>query len=44
MNEIFGYCGWDFAARGIMSFRGARMYALDATSIEWSSALGLGIC
>lgn len=32
------------AARGIMSFREVSMSASDATSIEWSSALALGIC
>lgn len=45
MNEIFGYCGWDFGgARGIMSFRRVSTSALGATSIEWSFALALGIC
>lgn len=32
------------AAHGIMSFREVSTSALDATSIEWSSASGLGIC
>lgn len=44
MNEIFGYCGWDFGGARNNEFQRARMSALDATSIEWYFALGLGIC
>ena len=44
MNEIFGYCGWDFGGARNNKFQGVSTYASDATSIEWPSALALGIC